>query len=302
MFYEVPGATITTDIIFLMQTWYGPAQSYAQYTPAVVEPPPGSDVIEEWEFFYGLACRLGIQLELSDFVSSRVEPVRIDMAHKPTTDELIEVLAAGSRVPLDEVKRQPHGASFPTPESVVQPAEPGTRARLQVANPVMLAQLRDLYGPGLEALAAADVAAEPFPLRLVTRRVQDTYNSTGVEPPVGRKRPYNPAYMHPADAKRLGLSHGDAAVVRSARASIPAVVSVDSSLRPGVVAMTHGYGGAPDRDDEYESIGASTSRLLDTTDVADPYVGMPRISNIPVTVIRRATPAPPDGEGRSGSD
>ena len=41
----------------------GYPEPYAQYAPAVVEPPAGSDVIEEWELFYGLAQRMGLQLD-----------------------------------------------------------------------------------------------------------------------------------------------------------------------------------------------------------------------------------------------
>jgi hypothetical protein len=54
--------------------------------------------------------------------------------------------------------------------------------------------------------------------------------------------------------------------------------------------MSHGFGGRPERDHEYRSIGSCTSRLLDNADLADPYVGMPRFSNIPVSVTRM-----PDG-------
>jgi anaerobic selenocysteine-containing dehydrogenase len=290
MFYEVPGATFTTDITILMQTWYGPAESYAQYTPAVVDPADGSDVVEEWEFFYGLARRLGLQLELSDFVPSRLNPWTFDMRRKPTTDELVEALAAEARVPLEEVKRHPHGATFPGPECIVEDPDPNVKVRLQLAHPDMLGHLKAMYPGALGATRSPEYTGD-FPLRLVTRRIQHTYNSTGVEPRVSGGRRYNPAFVHPADLEMLGLSDGDDVTVRSARASIPAVVSVDDSLRRGVVAMSHGFGGAPDRDDEYRTVGSCTSRLLDASDLADPFVGMPRISNIPVSITARQSPS-----------
>ena len=34
---------------------YGSHMPYGQYTPAIVDPPDGSDLIQEWEFYYGLA-------------------------------------------------------------------------------------------------------------------------------------------------------------------------------------------------------------------------------------------------------
>nr|MDT0665142.1 hypothetical protein [Micromonospora sp. DSM 115978] len=141
MFYEVPGATFPTDTVFLMSTYYGPAEAHAQYTPAIVDPPAGSDLLEEWEFFYGLAARLDLDLELSTLVSSRMAAWTFDRERKPTTDELIEVMAAGGRVPLDEVKRHPHGATFAEPARYVEPPDPNSTSRLQVGHPEMLRHL-----------------------------------------------------------------------------------------------------------------------------------------------------------------
>ncbi len=73
-------------------------EPYAQYAPALVEPPAGSDVIEEWEFFYGLARELGLPLRLSSSYSwgpaASAGPVALDMQRKPTTDEIFELLCA----------------------------------------------------------------------------------------------------------------------------------------------------------------------------------------------------------------
>ena len=42
----------------------------------MVDPPEGSEVIEEWEFFYGLAQRMGLQLD--------IRGQKLDMNDKPT--------------------------------------------------------------------------------------------------------------------------------------------------------------------------------------------------------------------------
>lgn len=289
MAYEVPAATFPTDMMMLMPTWYGPAGSYAQYTPALVDPPAGSDVLQEWQFFSGLADRLGLRLQLSTMFAAEVEPWTIDPDRKPTSEELIEVLAAGGRVPLDEVRRHPHGASFPEPAVYVEAPDPGADARMQVAHPDMLRHLAEVLADG-EPVEPSDRSAEPR-FRLVHRRVQQVYNSTGVEPsPPSLRHPrHNPAFLHPADLEMLGLAEGDEVVVNSARASITSVVRADDALRRGLVCMIGGYGGAPDRDDEFAAIGASTGRLLDGADLADPYSGMPRIGNVPVTVTARGS-------------
>lgn len=292
MIYEVPAATFPTDMLMLMPTWHGPAESYAQYTPAIVDPPEGSDVLEEWEFFYGIANRLGLELTLSGMFAAEVEPWKIDPVRRPTSDELIEVLAAGGRVPLEEVKRHPHGARFPEPAVYVEAPEPGVDHRMQVAHPDMLAHLAEVYdrevtrGPAPGEHVAADGESR---FRLVHRRIKQVYNSTGVAVfPASKRSPaYNPAFLHPDDLAMLGLSDGDEVVVTSSRASIPAVVCPDATLRRGLIGMAHGFGGTPERDEEYAAIGACTSRLLDSGDIADPYAGMPRIGNIPVTISAR---------------
>jgi hypothetical protein len=55
--------------------------------------------------------------------------------------------------------------------------------------------------------------------------------------------------------------------------------------------MSHGFGGRPERDHEFREIGSPTGRLLNNTDFADAYVGMPRMSNIPIAVEPLSAPA-----------
>jgi len=42
----------------------GTPRPWAQYAPRIVEPPQGSEVIEEWKFFLGLAQRMGIDMKI----------------------------------------------------------------------------------------------------------------------------------------------------------------------------------------------------------------------------------------------
>jgi hypothetical protein len=105
-----------------------------------------------------------------------IEVVPLDMEHEPTTDELFEVMTAGSHVPLSEVKRHPHGHVFAElQEQRVGPADPGCDARLDVGNPDLLA----LLGP--VAAAPRRTSAER-PFLLVPRRENRVINSTGCGP------------------------------------------------------------------------------------------------------------------------
>ena len=59
---ETPGTSQFIDFTSGHAAGFGIAESYGRYTPTVIDRPSGSDLIEEWEFFYGLAQRLGLDL------------------------------------------------------------------------------------------------------------------------------------------------------------------------------------------------------------------------------------------------
>ncbi len=61
---EVPGLSLSMEALEQTYVAMGYSEPYAQYSPAIAAPPPGADVIEEWEFFYGLAQRMGLPLSL----------------------------------------------------------------------------------------------------------------------------------------------------------------------------------------------------------------------------------------------
>ncbi|MEZ4215329.1 MAG: molybdopterin-dependent oxidoreductase [Myxococcota bacterium] len=311
---EVPGASVSMEAIEQTYVAMGYSEPYAQYTPVVARPPEGADVIEEWELFYGLAQRLGLALQLyptrpeAGVLRAPREAVKVDMARKPSTDEVLDALLAGSRVPLDEVRRHPHGALFPAAEGEragrVAPADPGADARLDVGNAAMLAELAEVRAEplGADGVPVRD-AARPF--RLVSRRLPNVYNSSGRDiEALARGRRSNPAFLHPDDLAALGLAAGDVVRIASDRAAILGRVEPAPELRRGVVSMAHGFGDLPasDGDDAGEEAdlaaacarldasGSSTGRLVASDRDFDPYTGIPRMSAIPVS-IERVAPA-----------
>lgn len=287
---EVPG--MRTDFpVSYANAYGGYPDTVAQYTPAIVDRPPGSDLLEEWEVFYGLAQRMGYQLSLHAAPAYRVMPPPkgtptfppLDMARKPTSDELLELMTARARVPLAEVKRHPHGAHFPPEEPVVVEAkDAGWEGRLQVGHPLMMRDLRAAHG--VDDVAAA--VAEGFPFRLLVRRMHQI-NSSLHTPAIDRGRPYNPAFVHPDDLARLGVADGDEVDIVSARATVRAIVAGDTTLRPGLVSMAHCFGGGPDDDDRVREIGSAANRLLSADQVFEPYTGQPLMSNVPVDIRPR---------------
>jgi anaerobic selenocysteine-containing dehydrogenase len=280
---EQPGMTLPPETLIPYAMGYG--VPYAQYSPKIVDPPAGSDLIEEWEFFYRLAQQMGLSLAVESAFAwgpDVAAPARteLDMQNQPSTDDLFEYLTKGSRVALSDVKAHPEGHIFPDPPIFIEERDADCDARLDLANSVMLREL-------------AEVAAEPseddteFAFRLLCRRLPDVHNSAGRDiPKLTRKYSYNPAFMNPEDLRELGLASGDAVEIASGHATILGVVEAEEELRRGVVSMPHAFGDVPERDAELRTIGSNTGRLTSVASDYDPYTGIPRMSDIPVNVRR----------------
>ena len=82
--------------------------------------------------------------------------------------------------------------------------------------------------------------------KLITRRTSHMINSAlqNVEKLKARGAGSNPLWMHPDDAQRLGLADGRRRRGAQRRRRHPRRGELDANLRPGVVAMTHGFGNA----------------------------------------------------------
>jgi anaerobic selenocysteine-containing dehydrogenase len=257
-------------------TGYGFPADYAQYSEPIVEPPAGSEVVEDWEVFYGVAKRLGLPLVVT---TAGGEKVPLDMQTAPMPDELVTLLSRGSRVPLDEVKRHPHGAFFPAdPPVVVAPKEPGWTGRLDVGN---LDMLRDLAAH----VPSPDEPADPtYPFRLLNRRMMHVVNSSYNARGAAGHPNVNPAFLNATDLAALGLAEGDLVELESPHGVIRSMVGVDDELRNGTVSIMFGFGGPPEDDARVREIGSSVARLLSTTDFYDPYSGQPLMSNVPIRI------------------
>ena len=280
---EQPGMTLPPETLIPYAMGYG--VPYAQYSPKIVDPPAGSDLIEEWEFFYGLGQKMGLPLAVEAAFSwgpdvSAPARTELDMQNPPTTDDLFEYLTKGSRVALSEVKAHPEGHIFRDPPIFIEERDPDCNHRLSLANSDMLRELEEVAGEPVER--------DPgFMFRLLCRRLPDVHNSAGRDiPKLTRKYSYNPAFMNPADLRELGLSSGDAVEIASEYATILGVVEAEAELRRGVISMPHAFGDVPERDAELRSIGSNTGRLMSVENDYDPYTGIPRMSDVPVNVRR----------------
>jgi anaerobic selenocysteine-containing dehydrogenase len=271
---EVVSATTMQDYFGTMNYATGYVESFAQYVEAAVAPPTGSELIEEWEFFYEVARRLGRSL--------RIAGTEIPASRRPTTRELLEIMTRGARIPLAEVERHPHGAFFMDETIRVEAASADAAERLELASPPMMEQLSKLASS-----SSANVPDERFPFRMIVRRMRHVQNSMlhGV---VAGRASDNPAYLSRDDATRLGVEAGDRLAIYSATGEIEARVAIDEALRPGLVSISHGFGGLPGDGEESPLPGSNTGLLIDVDHDYDLFTGQPRMSDVPVG-LRRIT-------------
>jgi anaerobic selenocysteine-containing dehydrogenase len=277
--YEQAGTSMMQEFMTSYANGSGLKDSFAQYTPAIVDPPQDAEVSTAWESLFLIAQRLGLQLRVGPgvgFYAPAGEPIAIDMSRIPTTDELLDIVHSGSRISLDEVKRHPHGAFFPSPSLQVAPKDPDWEGRLQVGDSRMMADLASIAG-------RADDDFEEFPFRLTCRRIMWVHNTPSIAMPANRPS-YNPAYLHPDDLLRLGCSAGDEVTIRSSHSSIRGIVEADATLRPGVVSMPHNYADSELEGNDLRDIGSNTNRLIPIDEMYDRYSGQARMTSVPVSV------------------
>ncbi|KAA9162559.1 molybdopterin-dependent oxidoreductase [Amycolatopsis acidicola] len=252
---------------------------FAQYVPRVVDPPPGSEVVDDWYVYWSLARRLGITLTVAG--------VELDSANPPTTEQLLASILRDSQVPLEEIARYPGGRVFDVEPAVVLPRRPESAACFDVMPADIAAEVAEV--------AAEDQAGEErFPLRLVVRRLRGMMNSLGiVQPGVRRRHPYNAAYLNPADLAALGLADGAEIEIEADNGGrIPAIAEAEDGVRRGCVSMSHCWGGLPEDALPYREMGASTNVLVRTDAVVETINAMPRLSSIPVRIRARAKEEP----------
>ena len=283
--FEVMGWSVLQEALGpMIGTGWGYAVPYGQFADKLVDPPADSDVIEDWEFFYGLGQHLGLTLQVApvpvlDPEEAAAKAAPLDMAEKPTSEALWDLLLRFSPVPADQVRQHPRGAVFDRGDVRVQPRQPGWAGRLDVGNQTMMDELGEI------ARTPTNGLDHDYPFRLVSRRLPSVLNSAWHDNPTLQKRfRYNPAFMNPDDLAELGIATGDVVEIASPRAAIRGVAEAAAEVRPGVISMSHCWGAAPGEDDDPHRVGTNTGRLSDTERDFDPHTGIPRMSTIPVRV------------------
>ncbi|MFG1858275.1 molybdopterin-dependent oxidoreductase [Actinomadura geliboluensis] len=260
MSYERADHTVLMEFFF--------PRPFAAYTPAVVAPPPG--VIEDWEFFHETAAVMGLEMKIAG------RP--LDLRRKPTSEQMLELVASRGRVDMAALRARPDGVLVPGTGAVVGPR--GDTTRLQLVPPDVLAEIEAALGD------IAQIPAGGF--QLISRRVKEAVNSLGRGTPGLAARDYNPAYLAPVDLARLGVPPGGEVVITSAHGSVRAVAEADETLRSGTVALPHGWSG-----EVFPGVpgkGVNVNVLTSGDEDLQTINRMPRYTAIPVTVVACRTP------------
>lgn len=255
---------------------------YTNYTPAVLS--TDDDLVGEWEVFAGIAARNGTPMNLA----GGAIPMQSGEVGEGVDDDFILDLAyARGRMSMDEI-RENRGVIHDDRRVVVLEAGESDTARFDVAPDDVVAELAAVFRvPGVETiLRGSDEALYPF--RLVSRRMKHVVNSLGTElPGLARVGTTNPAYVHPDDLAEMGVEQGELISIESPHGSVVAVAAAAEDVKPGVVSMSHAWGGASgsEKADVAGSVrngGVPTNRLVSTDDGFDPITGMAVQSAIPV--------------------
>lgn len=246
------------------ESWF--SEDFGQFTEAVLPKPTG--VLEDWEFWLRLGQAMGMTLQIGRRTWGPGDDV-------PSSEELLESFGSRARIPLEEIRRHPHGVRVDDLDPVL--VEPGTDdGRFDLCAP-------DVAGEIVRALGTAAESARPF--RLIVRRNKESINTLGRRF-IGAR--HNPLHMHPDDLAALGASDGELVDIESDHGRVRGVVAADSTAGVGVVSMTHCYGDLPGTDDDPRAHGSNPARLLSHTLGVQTINAMPQMTAVPVSVVRVA--------------
>jgi anaerobic selenocysteine-containing dehydrogenase len=253
-------------------------EAFAQYAPPALPKPAG--LIDDWEFFYGVAARMGMPLHFKLWnygmeFDAIERSLPLDGSRKPSGDELCAFLCGEGDVTFEELVASPSGVRPQRAPQYVQPA-PDNGARLELCPPDIAAELEKVLHEQPETR---------FQYRLTCRRTLEALNCAYRESRGARRKyPVNWAHMNPQDMEADGIAEGVTIEIESEAGSIRGVAKAENRLRRGVVSMSHLFGALIPSDDPRADGGSFTGRLSSLERQLEPINFMPRFSAIPVNV------------------
>ncbi|MGW0040864.1 molybdopterin-containing oxidoreductase family protein [Rhodococcus sp. NPDC003348] len=249
-------------------------EPYVQYTPAVV--PAAGERRDDWWILSRIQQEMGVPTLLDD--------------PEPNPFAAVDAALAESGLSIETLQ------AMPCQTAVLPEAVPSDVFDIAVQHEDGLidccpALFRRSYASAERIFE--ELAAEPADqLKLITRRTNYMVNSWLHNIPVLKQGVHqdNPLWMNPDDARGRGLVEGDDVAVRNRHGEVHAVLVYDDALRPGVVAMTHGWGQgtAHGLDVARRHPGVNVNRLAPTgREGYDPLSNQSHLTGIGVDVVRQ---------------
>ena len=90
--------------------------------------------------------------------------------------------------------------------------------------------------------------------------------------------------IHPDDLVAIGGTSGDHLTIASPHGQVVGIAESTPTLKRGVVAMPHSWGGSQLTDEAVATEGSPTNRLVSNEHGFDPITGMAVQSAIPVSI------------------
>jgi len=196
-------------------------------------------------------------------------------------------MLAASGVTLEALVEAPHGTVLLTPS---EPAAFFDEAVLSADGKVDCCP--PLFAEAIERCHRIfdELSGEaPDQLKLISLRTNYMHNGSlsNMKALKGAKHAINPLHIHPRDAEVRNLREGDRVRVSNAYGSVETPATLDDTLRPGVVALSHGYGHqrAPALSRAHAAPGVNVNRLAPSGPGSyEPLSNMAHMNGVPVDV------------------
>jgi len=284
-------------------------RNHARYSRAIL--PLTSGQIPEWQTMLKIAAIAQGKGAKADPLAMDDELLADDVRKQagPSADAIIEAVS-GRRGPerlldlalrmgpygdgfgarpdgltLSKVMAAPSGIDLGALNSRVPEVLRTPTGKIELAPAMLLADVQRV---------AQHLHQAPHDVVIIGRRHVRSNNSWMHNLPLLAKGPNRcTALVHPADATRLGLTHGGAArITGRAGHVIEAQVEVSDEMMPGVISVPHGWGhDLPDTQLQVaaQRPGANLNAVLDDT-LIDPLSGNAVLGGVPVTVVAASQP------------
>lgn len=299
--YILPGAAMYERDDFPYFGTMHMAVPWAQATLPVV-PTPG-EVRPEWEVIDSIARALGTRALPT--LPARIAARAADFARRPLTphtlfDLLIRISSYGDLFGLRRrgynfrslAEKAPHGLAVRDHAATGQLRKVITHRdkKIHFDQPAMRREVQRL---------TARTEDPAFPLRLIGMREPRSENSwLHNVPRLRAARPRHAVRMHPGDAETLGIVNGGPVRLVSLWGSIEIPALITDDIKPGVVAVPHGWGhrGRGQWSIANHEGGVSINDLMSTEpENLDPLSGMSHLNGVRVraeAVVPNAAPGP----------